>query len=114
MGTPQVKVSYTVYNDALYQQISRKHSDAVDVFDLSSPDEILIVNQSTLTGTIADGSLVGSILQDTSVVGSLVDGSIQGILEEKDSFVGELLENNDDLVPGSNSTDGTIQGEVLC
>lgn len=84
-GTPQLKMSYVVYDDAGYTIESRKYSRSADVFDLDNPNKILIVNESNIVGTLISGSLVG-----------------------------QLLESKDDILPGHNGVDGIVQGDLLC
>jgi hypothetical protein len=72
-GTPQLKISYTVFDDAQYTVVSRKYSDAIDVFDLTNPNTVTIVNQSNIVGTIMEGTLIGSITDPEIAIGELLD-----------------------------------------
>lgn len=92
-GTPEVKVTYEVFDDALFSSVSRKYSNSADAFDLSTPDKILIVNESNIVGTMLGGSLVGLVVEPDPIL------------------VGQLLENNDDPVPGSSQDDGYVVGQ---
>lgn len=111
-GTPEIKASYSVFDDAGYTRISRKHSDAIDVFEITPP--VIVINQEGLIGTLQDGSLVGLFVEPDSIVGQLVGGSLAGNFEHADTFVGQLLESNDDLIPGKNPSNDGIEGQILC
>jgi hypothetical protein len=77
-NTPQVRVVYRVFNNASYTQVSEKHSDCLDVFELEtrmfSYEELVgqLDYEDEIVGTVDDTGeeLVGEVDECDTINGS--------------------------------------------